>query len=46
MHHIRQKDNDAADFLAKFAARRDPSLNGIFINDLHESSAHVLEGPI
>ena len=28
------------------AARRDPSLTGIFINDLHEPSAHVLEGPI
>ena len=28
------------------AVRRDPSSSGIFINDLHESSAHVLEGPI
>ena len=28
------------------ATRRDPSPSGIFINDLREPSAHVLEGPI
>ena len=36
LHHIPQKENDAADFLAKLAARRDPSKSGVFINDLHE----------
>ena len=46
LHHIPRKDNDAADFLVKLAARRDPSLSRIFINDLYEPSAHVLEGPI
>jgi len=46
LHHVPRKDNDAADFLAKLAARRDPSLSGIFINDLYEPSARVLEGPI
>ena len=46
LHHVPRKDNDATDFLAKLAARRDPSLIGIFINDLHELSARVLEGPI
>jgi len=45
LHHVPQKDNDAADFLAKLAARRDPSPSGIFINDLHEPSTCVLEGP-
>jgi len=45
LHHVSRKDNDAADFLAKLAARRDPSPSGIFINDLHEPSACVLEGP-
>ena len=43
LHHVPQKDNNAADFLAKLAARRVPSPDGVFINDLHESSAHVLE---
>ena len=28
------------------AARRDPSSSGVFINDLHEPFAHILEGPI
>ena len=27
------------------AARRDPSPSGIFINDLHEPSTRILEGP-
>ena len=46
LHHVPRKDNDVANSLAKLAARRDPSPSGIFINDLHESSACVLEGPI
>ena len=46
LHHVSRKDNDAVDFLAKLAARRDPSPSGVFINDLHEPSTHVLEGPI
>ena len=41
-----EKDKDATDFLAKLAARRLPSPDGVFINDLHELSAHILEGPI
>ena len=43
LHHVPQKNNDPADFLAKLAARRDPSPSGIFINDLHESSTRILE---
>ena len=46
LHHVPRKDNDAVDFLVKLAARRDPSLSGIFINDLHEPSARILEGLI
>ena len=46
LHHVPRKDNTAADFLAKLAARRDPSPSRIFINDLHEPSTHVLEGLI
>ena len=46
LHHVPRKDNDAADFLAKLAARRDPSPSGVSINDVHELSAHILEGPI
>ena len=46
LHHVPQKDNDAADFLAKLAAKRVLSPDGVFINDLHEPSARVLEGPI
>ena len=46
LHHVPRKDNDAADFLVKLATRWDPSPSGIFINDLHEPSTHVLEGPI
>ena len=46
LHHIPQKDNDAADFLAKLAARRDPTPAGVFINDIHEPSACILEGPV
>ena len=41
LHHVPRMDNDAADFLAKLAARRDPSPSRIFINDLHEPSARV-----
>ena len=46
LHHVPQKDNDATDFLAKLAARQVPSLDGVFINDLHEPSARILEGLI
>ena len=28
------------------ATRRDPSPSGVFINDLHKPSTHILEGPI
>ena len=41
-----RKDNDATDFLKKLAARQVPSPDGVFINDLHESSTRNLEGPI
>ncbi|XP_066374497.1 uncharacterized protein [Miscanthus floridulus] len=44
LHHIPRRDNDAADFLAKLAARRDPSPSGVFINDIHEPSACIMEG--
>ena len=44
MYHVPRKDNDVVDFLAKLAAWRDPSPSGIFINDLHEPSARILEG--
>ena len=46
LHHVPQKDNNATDFLAKLAARRDPSPSGIFINHLYEPSARILEGSI
>ena len=46
LHHVPQKDNDATDFLMKLAVRRVPSLDGVFINDLHEPSARVVEDPI
>ena len=46
LHHVPRRDNDAADFLAKLAARRDPSPSGVFINDVHKSSARILEGLI
>ena len=45
LHHVPRKDNDAADFLAKLIARQAPSSDGVFINDLHEPSARVLEDP-
>ena len=45
LHHVPRRDNDAADFLAKLAARRDSSPSGVFINDIHEPSARILEGP-
>ena len=43
MHHVPRKDNDVVDFLTKLAARRVSSLDGVFNNDLHEPSAHVLK---
>ena len=43
LHHVPRRDNDAADFLAKLAARRDLSPSRVFINDIHEPSAHTLE---
>ncbi|XP_066354798.1 uncharacterized protein [Miscanthus floridulus] len=46
LHHIPRKDNDAADFLIKLASRWDPSPCGVFINNVHEPSARILEGPI
>ena len=46
LHHVPRKNNDAADFLAKLAARRDPSPSGVIINYLHELSTRVLEGLI
>ena len=46
MHHVPRKDNDATDFLAKLAARQVPSPDGVFINDLHELPACIMEGPI
>ena len=46
LHHVPRRDNDATDFLAKLAARRDPSLSGVFINDIHEPSARIPESPI
>ena len=46
LHHVPRRDNDVADFLAKLVAGRDPSPSGIFINDLNESSARILERPI
>ena len=46
LHHVPRKDNDAADFLAKLAARRDSSPSGVFINDIHEPFARILESPI
>ena len=45
LHHIPRRDNNAADFLAKLAARRDPSPSGVFINDVHEPSARIVEDP-
>jgi len=45
LHHVPRRDNDAADFLAKLAARWDPSTIGVFINDIHEPSARIPEGP-
>ena len=46
LHHVPRKDNDAADFLVKLAARQVLSPDGVFINDLHEMSACILEGLI
>ena len=45
LHHVPRRDNDVANFLAKLAARRDPSPSGVFINDVHKPSAHILEDP-
>ena len=44
LHHVPRRDNDAADFLTKLAARWDPSPSWVFINDVHEPSTHILEG--
>ena len=33
-------------FSQKLAARRDPSPSGVFINNLHEPFARILEGPV
>jgi len=44
--HVPRKDNDAADFLTKLTAKRVPSPDGVFINNLQEPFARVLEGPI
>ena len=41
LHHVPRKDNDAIDFLAKLVARQEPPTDGIFVNDLHEPSAHI-----
>ena len=46
LHHVPQKDNTSADFHTKLVARREPPVDGVFVNDLHEPSAHILEGPI
>ena len=46
LHHVPQKDNDAADFLAKLAVKRVLSLEGVFINDLHEPSTRILKDSI
>ena len=46
LHHVPQKDNDATDFLAKLAARRVSSPDRIFINNLREPFARILEGLI
>ena len=46
LHHVPRKDNNAADFLAKLAARRDPSPSEVFINDILEPSACILDGMI
>ena len=46
LHHVPRKDNDATNFLTKLAARRVLSLDGVFINDLPEPYAHILEGLI
>ena len=46
LHHVPRRDNNAADFLAKLAARRDPPPSGVFINDIHEPSTRILESPI
>ncbi|XP_066373896.1 uncharacterized protein [Miscanthus floridulus] len=43
LHHVPQKDNAAADFLTKLAARRVLSLDGVFINDYPEPSARIVE---
>ena len=46
LHHVPRMDNDATDFLAKLAARWNPSPSGVFINDVHKPSARILESPI
>ena len=46
LHLVPRKDNDATDFLTKLAAMWVPSLDGVYISDLHEPSDHILEGLI
>ena len=46
LHHVPRRDNDATDFLAKLAARWDPSSSEVFINDIHEPSGRILESLI
>ena len=46
LHQVPRKDNDAADFIAKLAARRVPSPDGVFINDLQEPSTRIIEESI
>ena len=46
LHHVPRNDNEATDFLAKLAVKRVLTPDGVFINDLHEPSARILEGPI
>ena len=46
LHHVPRKDNDVADFLTKLAAKRVLTLAGVFINNIHEPSARILEGLI
>ena len=45
LQHVPRRDNEATDFLAKLATRQDPSPSGVFINDIHELSTRILEGP-
>ena len=46
LHHVPRRDNDATDFLTKLATRRDPSQSRVFINDIYEPSARIMESLI